>query len=261
MQLDLTGKNAFVGGSSAGIGQATAIELAKLGASVTLCGRNEVNLKKTLATLDISKNQEHLYICVDFSDENAVKFAAEKLATDRTIHILVNNTGGPPAGKIVAAEASDFLTALHNHLIINHLLAKTFLPKMKLAGWGRIINVISTSVKEPIENLGVSNTTRAAVAAWSKTLAGEVGQFGITVNNVLPGFTKTDRLEVILKNTAATSGQSIDAVSEMFKSYAPLRRFAEPEEVASVIAFLATPAAGYVSGVNLAVDGGRMRSL
>lgn len=261
MDLDLTGKNAFVGGSSMGIGRAVAVELAALGANVTLCARSEGKLRDALALLDCSKGQQHGYVTVDFSDEILVEKTAAALATERTIHILVNNTGGPPGGPIAAANPADFLTAFHNHLIINHLLAKTFLPGMKSAGWGRIVNIISTSVKEPLDGLGVSNTTRGAVASWAKTLAGEVGPFGITVNNVLPGFTKTGRLDEVVQKRAAGSNQPAEAIESMFKNSVPLCRFAEPEEVAAAVAFLASPAAGYISGINVPVDGGRTRSL
>lgn len=261
MELDLTGKNAFVGGSSQGIGRAVAVELALLGANVTVCARSEDKLREAVSALDRSKGQQHSFVAVDFSDEKLVEKAAAALSAERTIHILVNNTGGPPGGPIAAAEPADFLAAFHNHLIINHLLAKNFLPGMKSAGWGRIINIISTSVKEPLDGLGVSNTTRGAVASWAKTLAGEVGQFGITVNNVLPGFTKTGRLDEVVQKRAAGSNQTAEAVEAMFKNSVPLRRFAEPGEIAAVVAFLASPAAGYVSGINVPVDGGRTRSL
>lgn len=261
MNLDLTGKNAFVGGSSQGIGRAVALELAALGANVTLCARSEGKLREVLATLDRSKGQQHGLVAVDFSDIKSVEKMAANLAAERTVHILVNNTGGPPGGPIAGAGAADFLAAFHNHLIVNHLLATTFLPGMKSAGWGRIVNIISTSVKEPLENLGVSNTTRGAVASWAKTLAGEVGQFGITVNNVLPGFTMTGRLDEVVQKRAATSNQTPEAIESMFRNAVPLRRFAEPEEVAAVVAFLASPAAGYVSGINVPVDGGRTKSL
>lgn len=250
-----------MGGASAGIGKAVAIELAALGANVTLLARTEAALQKTMSELANSGNQQHGYIVADYAqpDELAAKVAA--LVATRPVHILVNNTGGPPGGPIVAAETAAFLSAIHNHLICNHLLAQTVLEGMKNAGYGRIVNVISTSVKEPLDNLGVSNTTRWAVAGWSKTWANEVGRFGITVNNVLPGYTATGRLTEIVEKRAAASGLSNEAVEEQFKSHVPLRRFAEPAEIAAAVAFLTTPAAGYINGVNLPVDGGRTKSL
>ncbi len=261
MQLSLLHKNAFVGGSSAGIGQAVAFELAALGANVTLVARTEKALRETLERLDTSQGQQHGYLVADFSDSSGLMAQVSALLKSRPIHILVNNTGGPPGGPIVEARPEAFLQAYHNHLVCNHLLAQAMLPGMKAAGYGRIINIISTSVKEPIENLGVSNTTRWAVAAWAKTLAGEVGPWGITVNNVLPGFTRTERLFDLIEKRAAAAGLPKVDVEEQFRNQVPLGRFAEPQEVAAAVAFLASPAAAYISGINLPVDGGRTKSL
>jgi 3-oxoacyl-[acyl-carrier protein] reductase len=177
------------------------------------------------------------------------------------VHILVNNAGGPPAGPIVSASTDAFLSALHHHLICNHLLAQAVVAGMQADGYGRIINIISTSVKEPLDNLGVSNTTRGAVASWAKTMANELGPLGINVNNVLPGYTMTDRLEDIIQRRMASTGRTRQEIEDMFKSHVPLRRFAQPEEIAAVVAFLASPAASYVSGVSIAVDGGRTRGI
>jgi 3-oxoacyl-[acyl-carrier protein] reductase len=261
MNLSLLGKNALVGGASAGIGRAVAVELAALGANVTLLARTESVLEETVATLDTSQGQKHGYIATDFSDSKALLEIIKTSLAQQIFHILVNNTGGPPGGAITEASPEIFLAAYNNHLICNQLLAQALLPGMKSAGYGRIVNVISTSVKEPIDNLGVSNTTRWAVAAWAKTWANEVGQFGVTVNNVLPGYTRTGRLQEIIEKRAAASGQRIENVEEAMKNTIPLRRFAAPEEVAAAVAFLASPAAGYVNGINLPVDGGRTRSL
>lgn len=261
MNLSLLHKNALVGGASAGIGRAVAIELAALGANVTLMARTESNLKDALTELDTTQGQEHGYLCVDFSDSQGLLVQVSSLLETRPIHILVNNTGGPPGGPITEARGEAFLIAYHNHLICNQLLAQAVLPGMKAAAFGRILNIISTSVKEPLDGLGVSNTTRWAVASWAKTWAGEVGQFGITVNNVLPGFTRTGRLEEIVEKRAAANASSVEAVETQFKNLVPMRRFAEPSEVAAAVAFLASPAAGYINGVNLPVDGGRTKSL
>ena len=261
MNLSLIEKNALIGGASAGIGRATAIELAALGANVTLLARTESTLQETLAALDTKQGQQHRYIVADFSDSAALLEKVRQLLNDTDIHILVNNTGGPPGGPITEATESAFASAWHNHLICNQLLAQAVLPGMKKAGYGRILNIISTSVKEPLDNLGVSNTTRWAVAGWAKTWANEVGQWGITVNNVLPGYTSTGRLKEIVEKRAAASGQSAETVEAQFKSHVPARRFAEPAEVAAAVAFLASPAAGYINGVNLPVDGGRTKSL
>lgn len=261
MNLSLAGKNALVGGASAGIGRAVAVELAALGANVTLLARTESTLQQAVAALDTSRGQRHGYIAADFSDSQALLEKVMALLTEQPVHILVNNTGGPPGGPIVEAGGEAFLMAYHNHLLCNHLLAQAVLPGMRAAGYGRIVNIISTSVKEPLDNLGVSNSTRWAVAGWAKTWANEAGRFGVTVNNVLPGYTRTGRLVEIIEKRAAASGQSRETVEEQFKSHVPLRRFAEPEEVAAAVAFLASPAAGYINGINVPVDGGRTKSL
>lgn len=261
MNLALLGKNALVGGASAGIGRAVAAELALLGANVTLLARTESSLQEAVASLDVSQSQRHGYIAADFSDSKNLLEKVTALLERQPVHILVNNTGGPPGGPITEANPESFLAAYNNHLICNQLLAQAVLPGMKAASYGRIVNVISTSVKEPIDNLGVSNTTRWAVASWAKTWANEVARFGITVNNVLPGYTLTGRLAEIIEKRAVASGQSIEATEEIFKNQVPARRFAAPEEVAAAVAFLASPAAGYVNGINLPVDGGRTKSL
>ncbi len=261
MNLDLKGKNAFVGGSSKGIGKAVAFELARLGASVTLVGREEPSLMQCLIDLSFigSSEQRHDYVAVDFSDPDKVKAAVERQMkkSNKTYHILVNNTGGPPAGKIQDAEEKDFIKAFESHLICNHLLTKLFLDGMKKSGYGRIVNIISTSVKQPLPNLGVSNTIRWAVASWAKTMANELGEFGITVNNVLPGATETERLSALVKTRSEKMNLPVDAVKEEMLKEIPMKRFAKAEEVANAVAFLASPAAAYISGINVPVDGGR----
>ncbi len=261
MHLSLQNRHALVGGASAGIGRAAAIELALLGANVTIMARNATTLQAAMAQLDTSQGQQHHYIVADYMQRDHLVAAVRALATERPVHILVNNTGGPPGGPITAASEAAFLDAYQNHLLCNHLLAQTVLDGMKAAQFGRIINIISTSVKEPLDNLGVSNSTRWAVAGWAKTWANEVGPFGITVNNVLPGYTATGRLDEIVEKRAAASNTDAETVAAQFKAHVPLRRFAQPEEVAAAVAFLASPAAGYINGINLPVDGGRTRSL
>lgn len=261
MNLSLIGKNALVGGSSKGIGRAVAIELALLGANVTLVSRNPERLSEALSELDTSMGQQHDFLVADFSDAHDLHKRAHGLVVGKSIHILINNTGGPPGGPANTAQVGEFLQAFNNHLICNHTLMQLVLPGMKAEGFGRIINIISTSVKQPIEGLGVSNTIRGAVANWAKTLAAELGPHGITVNNVLPGATMTGRLEEIANANAAKSGGSADAVFENWQKEIPLRRIADPSEVAAAVAFLASPAASYISGINLPVDGGRTKSL
>ena len=213
MNLSLIGKNALVGGSSQGIGKAAAIELALLGANVILLARNEQKLQEALTELDTSKGQTHSYLQADFADPAALKANIESFLQNHSpIHILINNTGGPAAGPASIASTEEFLSAFNNHLVCNHILVQAVIPGMKAEKYGRIINVISTSVKQPIPGLGVSNTIRGAVANWSKTLAGELASFGITVNNVLPGTTNTIRLQAIFENKAQKTGKSVEEI-------------------------------------------------
>ena len=261
MDLNLSKKNALVCGASAGIGLASAIELAALGASVTLLGRNEEKLQKTLSMLTSASGQQHSYLVADLSQPDKLVDRIGNDLASKTFHILINNTGGPPPGQAIDAEFSDFLAAFTMHLGSAQTITKMILPGMKSSGYGRIINVISTSVKIPIAGLGVSNTIRGAMASWAKTLSLELGKFGITVNNVLPGSTMTGRLDGLIKNKAEKSGKSYEAVKEEMMAEVPLRRISEPHEVAAMIAFLASPAAGYVSGTSIPVDGGRTGSI
>lgn len=261
MDLNLRGKRAVVCGSTQGIGKSAAMELALLGASITLVARNEEKLKRILLELSVKEGQKHDYIVADFNSSSDLKIKAETYAASNAVHILINNTGGPPAGQAIDARPEEFIQAFSNHLLCNQILAQTFVPGMKRAGYGRIINVISTSVKAPIKGLGVSNTIRGAVANWAKTLSLELGQFGITVNNVLPGTTMTGRLEFVMNETAKKSGKTMDEVKQDMIHQIPMGRISEPVEVGAVIAFLASPAAGYVNGINVPVDGGRTSSL
>lgn len=263
MNLDLTGKHALVCGSTQGIGNAAAMELAALGATVTLIARNEPRLKNALADLpNPSGNARHDYLVADFSNPEQLKSVIENyLRKEKVVHILVNNTGGPPGGPIAEAKQEEFTSAFSNHLLCNHILAQAVIPGMKSEKFGRIINVISTSVKIPLKGLGVSNTIRAAVASLAKTLSVELGPFGITVNNVLPGATATQRLESILTNKTQKAGISREAAEKEMLHEIPAGRFAAPEEVAAAIAFLSTPAAAYINGINVPVDGGRTGSL
>ncbi len=206
-----------------------------------------------------NKNQKHKYLIADFSKPEEVKQVLE--TSSPQFHILVNNTGGPAGGPIFNAKIEEFERAFTQHLKCNHLLVQSVVPFMKTQCFGRIINIISTSVKQPLDGLGVSNTIRGAVASWSKTLANELGEFGITVNNVLPGATGTGRLKEIIQNKATKTGQSFDVVAEAMKNAAPAKRFAAPEEVAAAIVFLASESASFINGINVPVDGGRTKSL
>ncbi|MFC3816103.1 SDR family oxidoreductase [Lysobacter sp. GCM10012299] len=261
MDLDLSGKHALVCGASQGIGLSTAKALAELGANVTLLARREERLREAAEQLPTKPGQAHGWIAVDSADTDALRAKVEALVAAQPVHILVNNSGGPPPGPVHGAEIAAFEAAYRQHLIANHVLAESVIPGMERDGYGRIVNVISTSVKEPLQGLGVSNTTRWAVASWAKTLATEVAAKGITVNNVLPGSTETPRIEQIIDNTANKTGRSRAEVFEKMVSEIPMRRFARPQETAAAIAFLCSPAASYITGVNLPVDGGRTRSL
>ncbi|PJA08437.1 MAG: short-chain dehydrogenase [Flavobacteriales bacterium CG_4_10_14_0_2_um_filter_32_8] len=263
MNIDLIGKNAIVCGSTQGIGKAIATELALLGANVILIARDVKKLSAFCKKLDVSKGQVHHYLVADFSIPPQLKLVIEDFLeiNDMKINILVNNTGGPAGGLIENAKTDEFIHAFSSHLICNHILVQAVKEEMKKSGYGRIINIISTSVKQPLNGLGVSNTIRGAVANWSKTLANELGEFGITVNNVLPGATNTVRLKSIISNTATKTGKSSNIIQQEMANQVPLKRIAQPEEVAYAVAFLASPAASYISGINLPVDGGRTKSL
>ncbi len=261
MNLQLKNKIAVVCGSTQGIGKATAQELSKLGATIILIARNEDKLKATILDLDNSNGQSHSYIVADFSRPADLEKTMSKWILTNKAHILVNNTGGPKGGPIRDAATSEFLEAFNQHLICNHIMVQALYPLMKEEGYGRIVNVISTSVKQPLNNLGVSNTIRGAVASWSKTLANELGQFNITVNNVLPGATNTDRLQTLAQIKSNQINGTVESVFSEMAAESPMNRIAEPEEIANAIAFLASPAASYINGINVPVDGGRTKSL
>jgi len=260
MDLQLNNKYALVCGSTAGIGKATALALAEEGAIITLIARNEDKLKAVLS--ELPQHRPHNYIVADFSNPMELKQkVSDYISKHHGFHILVNNTGGPKGGPVFSASLEEFESAFTQHLKCNHVLAQATVPFMKSESYGRIINVISTSVKQPLDGLGVSNTIRGAVANWSKTLANELGQFGITVNNVLPGATGTERLTEIIKNKSAKSGNTEEEAASAMKSAVPAKRFAKPEELADAITFLASERASYINGINLPVDGGRTKSL
>lgn len=262
MNIDLTGKTALVCGSSKGIGKATAKELALLGAHVILTARTESLLKQTLEELDTAIGQRHSYVTTDFSNPEGLQDTVTKLVKEHgPIHILINNTGGPAGGPIINAATDEFAEAFKRHLLCGQILVQALVPGMKEAQYGRIINIISTSVKQPIPGLGVSNTIRGAVANWAKTLAGELAADGITVNNILPGFTETERLESIITNRADKGNKTTGDLADSMRASVPAGRFGQPEEVGAAAAFLACPAAAYINGINLPVDGGRTSSL
>jgi 3-oxoacyl-[acyl-carrier protein] reductase len=262
MNLDLTNKTALVCGASQGLGLATAKELALLGATVIIASRSEEKLKQVVTQLDTKAEQQHNYVAIDLSKPGEAKAAVEAIINKgTTIHILVNNAGGPPAASMIDTDATELENAFRTHVISSHVLAQLVVPGMKAAGYGRIINIVSTSVKQPINGLGISNTVRAAVANWAKTLANEIGSFGITINNVLPGYTNTDRLNYLFDKQAADQGTDRQAILNRTVSLIPAQRLGEPEEFGAAVAFLCSPAAAYINGINLPVDGGRTGTL
>ncbi len=263
MQISLSNKVAVVNGSSGGIGRAIAIGLAELGSSVIVIARNEEKLKAVLQDLDTSQEQKHFHLVADHTNVEDLIKNLEQLIGDKglTIEILINNSGGPAAGDLLNEESTKIASAMNQHLICNHRLAQLCVPNMTSKQYGRIINVLSTSVKTPLKNLGVSNTTRAAVASWGKTLSNELGSKGITVNNILPGFTNTGRLQSLFRTWSEKQGLSLEAFTEKMENTVPLNRIGKPEEVANAVCFLASPAASYINGVSLRVDGGRTVSI
>jgi 3-oxoacyl-[acyl-carrier protein] reductase len=262
MNIDLTGKNALVCGSTQGIGRAIALQFAECGASVVLVARNEESLRNVLREMPAAKKQNHNFIVADFTEPDALKKKIHNFVSENPpVHILVNNTGGPKGGEIYKADVSEFENTFKNHVVCNQILVQAVGEGMKKEKYGRIINIISTSVKQPIRNLGVSNTIRAAVANWSKTLSVELAPYGITVNNILPGATNTERLYSIFQARSKASGKSLDEVKAEWLGEIPAGRFGEPDELAYAAAFLASPLASYINGVNLPVDGGRLNCL
>ena len=261
MDLDLSGRHALVCGASEGIGRATAHELALLGADVTVLARGAGALQAVVSALPRQGAQLHGWIAADVAQTESLRTQVAGLVADKPVHVLVNNTGGPPGGPAHTAEIAAFLDAFNKHLVANQTLVQAVLPGMRAASWGRVVNVISTSVKEPIAGLGVSNTIRGAVASWAKTLSRELAPFGITVNNLLPGYTETGRITQIVHDRALASGQSEELILDAMRKTVPAGRFAQPAEIGGVIAFLCSPAAAYINGASLAVDGGRMQSI
>ncbi|MFY0651169.1 MAG: SDR family oxidoreductase [Cyclobacteriaceae bacterium] len=256
MNIDLSGKQAVVCGSTQGIGLAIAEELAEIGASVVLIARNEDSLKK--AVMSLPESDQHHYIVADFSKPKELQTKIEEfVAAGNQPEILINNTGGPSGGQIFEEAYDKFSETMTAHLQCNHLLVQALAPGMKVKKYGRIVNIISTSVKQPIPGLGVSNTVRGAVSSWAKTMSFELAQFGITVNNVLPGFTQTGRLDYVINNISEKTGKSREEVKAGFEAEIPARRIGDAKEVAAMAAFLASPAAAYVNGTSIPVDGGK----
>lgn len=262
MNLDLTNRTALVCGASQGLGLACATELALMGANVIVASRNESKLQSAIKNLDTSKGQQHSFLVLDLSNPDEVKqTVAAFLAKGNSIHILVNNAGGPPSAPMIETDAAEIEKAFRTHVITSHVLAQLIVPGMKTAGFGRIVNITSASVKQPINGLGISNLVRAAVANWAKTLANEISHYGITINNVLPGYTNTDRLDYLFTKQAKQQDVNKEDIFKKMAASIPIGRLGEPAEFGAAVAFLCSPAAAYINGINLPVDGGRTGSL
>jgi len=261
MDLELNNKTAIVCGSTQGIGLGIAKDLAKNGVNLILIARDEMALKSIKESL--YNTESHHYICADFNEpQNLKKQLTEFLDSKKVnVDILINNTGGPSGGPIEMADPSEFLKAFNMHIICSQIITQLVLTGMKKNRFGRIINIISTSVKIPISNLGVSNTIRGAMANWSKTMANELGGHGITVNNILPGFTNTGRLTSLFGQKSKKENCSIEDVKNRATQTIPAGRLGSVEDVAYAVLFLSSPRASYINGINLPVDGGRTASL
>lgn len=261
MEIDLTGKFALVGGSTDGIGKAIAIRLAASGASVCIMARNKSKLEKVVNELDRSRNQKHKFLEVDFSNYNLFSKSIKYFFETNHIDILVNNTQGPEGGSALEKSIDDYQSAfdlLFKCAVKTSLLALTNMRDKK---WGRIINVASISVKEPLNYLVLSNSLRSALVTWSKTLSVDIAKFNITINNVLTGYFNTERLKQLNSKKAEKLGINISKIEDKIKDTIPMKRFGNPEEYANLVCFLASEKSDYITGINIPIDGGFLKSL
>lgn len=261
MDLDLTGRHALVCGASSGIGRAAAMALAGLGANLTILARRADQLNGLRPILKNAGAGETHALVADLDNRAELKAKVEAhLAKTGPVHILLNNTGGPPSGPLLQAKEEDFVKPYGRHLLAAHLLTQLVVPGMKESGYGRIVNVLSSSVREPIPGLGVSNTIRVAMASWAKTLSRELPP-GITINSILPGYVDTERLGHLETEMGLRSGKGAAAIRQGWIDATPEQRLGTPEELGNVIAFLCSPAASFVRGIVMPVDGGRLMSI
>ena len=260
MNIDLTGKKALIGGSSKGIGLGIAKQLARSGASVCLMARNESKLKEIISNLPSSENQNHNYLLVDFSNFEAFKIIIQEYINKNRIDILINNTQGPPAGNSLSKDIESYQEAFD--LLFKSVVYTTSLiiPKMQKNKWGRIINVTSVSVKEPLNYLVLSNSIRSAVVAWAKSLSVDVGKDGVTVNSILTGYFDTERIKDLNKEKSKSLNISEDEVLEKMKSLVPINRLGKTEEYGYLVSFLSSDKAAYINGTSIPIDGGLLKS-
>lgn len=260
--FQLFGKKALVLGGSQGLGFAVAKALASAGATVIIASRNEAKLANAVKALSCKENQHHDFLVIDTTQlVNSKKSIIQLLDKVNGIDILINNTGGPAPKSILSTSLEDLQEGFTSHLLHAHQTSLLLLPHMQKNGFGRIVNILSTSIKEPIDLLGVSNSIRAAVANWAKTLSREVAKEGVTVNNILPGYTDTERVGVIFEKRAKEQSVAVETIKADLEKTIPVGRMGKVEEFAAAVLFLCTPAASYINGVNLPVDGGAIRSL
>jgi len=250
----LGGQTALVCGASKGIGRACALMLARAGARVVACARSQADLDSLVAEMH---GDGHEAVVLDLEDIEAVRQAMSSMGD---VQIVVNNSGGPPGGALLENTLEDFEGPFRRHLHAAHTIVQMLSPGMKKAGSGRIVNIISTSVREPIDNIGLSNTLRGAMASWSKSLSRELDPC-ITINNILPGFTDTDRLDSLASSISERTGSPVEDITEGWLSGVPIQRLVDPLETAVAVTFLCLPSSGAIRGVSLAIDGGRMRSI
>ncbi|WP_346238090.1 SDR family oxidoreductase [Niabella insulamsoli] len=261
MIISLAHKKALVGGSSQGLGFAVAQQLAASGASVTLMARKEQKLQAALAALDTKNGQQHQYLVVDFADFDSYKKIIDDFFLSNQVDILVNNTNGPSAGTVLEKKADDYFNAFNMLFQTVQYTTAAAIGSMKAKRFGRIINLTSRTVKEPVDNLALSNTIRAAVVAWGKTLSRDVGKFNITVNNLLTGNFDTERLTELFTAQAQAQQTTLEAIKQKSVEEIPLQRLGKPEELANMVAFLASGEAAYVTGTSIPVDGGLLKSI
>lgn len=257
MNVSLEGLRAIVCGASQGMGKAIATQFAKSGASVFLIARNEENLKETVASLPQNSTQRHTYACVDITHLSQLETIIETANNEYGgFHIVVNNTGGPPPGLLFQSKNDELESAFKQHVLAAQTILKVVLTKMIELKYGRIINIISVGLKQPIENLGVSNTIRGAMGSWSKTLSKELAAYGITVNNILPGYIKTERLKYLIQRNSLAKNITYEEEERNFLEKVPVKRLGIPEEIGYLATFIASPLANYLNGTSIPLDGG-----